>query len=49
MQVFLRHVQDDGGYVQMAISLLHDMEKREIMFWSFDPKNETFLSELGVA
>lgn len=49
MQVFLRHVQDDGGYVQMAISLLHDMEKREIMFWSFDPENTTFLSELWVA
>jgi hypothetical protein len=46
MEVFSAKLISDGNYFDYLGALIHDMESRDIMMWSFNEKENSFLSEM---
>jgi hypothetical protein len=48
MEVFTQQLISDGNYFAYLQTLIHDVESRDIMMWSFNENENKLLSDLGI-
>lgn len=48
IEVFISKLIDDGKYFDYIQAVIHDTQSRDIMMWSFDKRENQFLTELWV-
>lgn len=48
MEIFTQKLIDDGAYFDYLQALIHDVESRDIMMWSFNQQHNDLLSRLWV-
>lgn len=48
IQVFVKHLIDEGNYYDYASVVAHDIDSRDIMFWSFNPEQNAILTEFWI-
>jgi hypothetical protein len=46
--VFFTHIKEHSQKAVVAKSIVSSLEKRDILFWSFDEKQNTYLNNLAI-